>query len=386
MITAIFTFMLIGIKCRFLKITILLVLLVQICHAPAAVIEDLYQAKIAVSDQSAQAQRNAFTEALKLVLVKVRGNQDLLNNAQIRQATRRATRMVSAYSYEREQSQLYLSVSFDATKIDSAIRSAGYPVWDKRRPDSLVWLVIEPEGQSTRELLTTENAKSIYQQLTSVAQKRGIELVFPLWDLQDRQMLTEYDIWGGFSQRIIYASERYGLPTILSARIHLHDESNVLSQDDLTNEPIVKRSSKAMWVGDWISIENKQISSGKVTGNDPEEVGRRLIHTLADMLSDKYAVDFASLDPAASRLQVTIKQVDSLVKYVEVLRFLKSLSVVNNANLIIQQGTDAVYELELLGDTEDLKNAFALDRSVQPIVDEFGQPIADFEYIWVGNE
>ena len=43
-----------------------------------AVIEDLFDAKIAVSNQSEKNQSNAFIQALKQVLVKVRGNRDIL--------------------------------------------------------------------------------------------------------------------------------------------------------------------------------------------------------------------------------------------------------------------------------------------------------------------
>ena len=49
----------------------------------AAVIHDLYSAKIAVSDQSDRNQSKAFSLALKQVFVKVRGNDDLLSNKQI---------------------------------------------------------------------------------------------------------------------------------------------------------------------------------------------------------------------------------------------------------------------------------------------------------------
>mgnify|MGYP002811202347 FL=1 len=59
------------------------------------------------------------------------------------------------------------------------------------------------------------------------------------------------------------------------------------------------------------------------------------------------------------------------------------MSVVNHATLIMQQGPRATFELDLLGDVDDLSNALSLDNKIRPVVDDFGQPIAGLEFFWV---
>ena len=59
------------------------------------------------------------------------------------------------------------------------------------------------------------------------------------------------------------------------------------------------------------------------------------------------------------------------------------MSVVNGATLIKQQGLRATFELDLLGDVEDLSNALSLDSKIRPVVDDFGQPIPGLEFFWV---
>ena len=71
----------------------------------AAVIEDLYDANVAVDDQSERTQNNAISLGLKQVLIKVRGNNDLLTNQTIKSALTKATRFVRSFSYDKQGSQ-----------------------------------------------------------------------------------------------------------------------------------------------------------------------------------------------------------------------------------------------------------------------------------------
>ena len=186
----------------------LLLWFVSLQSTKAAVVNDLYDAKIAVDDQSQQTQTNAFRLAFKQVLIKVRGNDDLLSDQKIKNVMTKATRFVRSYSYDVEDSQLYLVISFDPQRLENIIRDAGFPVWDKRRPDSIIWLAIQPSDVSSRQIARQIDYPQIYKQLSLGAAQRGINLLFPVWDLDDIQNLGVYDIWGSFSTQINRASER----------------------------------------------------------------------------------------------------------------------------------------------------------------------------------
>lgn len=348
--------------------------------ATAAVVEDLFDAKIAVVDQSDRTQNNAFSLALKQVLVKVRGNNDLLSNPQIKSAITKATRFVRSYSYDMQESQLYLVASFDAKRVESIIRSAGFPVWDKRRPDSLIWLTIKSSKDSARQFAMPLKYSGIYQQLRMRAQQRGITLMFPLWDLTDIQSLSVYDIWGGFSSQISSASERYAVPSVLSARIYLSDA--VLSES--SQEGIAADSEvKTMWSADWTMIEGGSLLAGQLQGDDPLMIADGLIDALADQLSLKYAIDITQIERLDTKVQIVVNNIDTLIFYSQALTSLESMSVVNSATLIKQTGSRATFELDLLGDVEDLINALRLDSKIKPVVDDFGQPINGLEFFWV---
>lgn len=363
------------IKINPVSLVFLLVWLASWQSVQAAVIEDLYDAKIAVEDQSQRSQNTAFSVALKQVLVKVRGNSDLLANQKIKSALTKSTRFVRSYSYEKLESQLYLVISFDPQRVENIIRNSGFPVWDKRRPDSLIWLAIESSDSSTRQIATLTKFSEIYQQLRVRAAQRGITLMFPLWDLDDIQSLGVYDIWGGFSSQISQASERYAVQSILSARLY--------PTPSQSSDVSLNKETEAQWSCDWTMLEGGGLLAGQVQGDSPLMIADALIDTLADQLSLKYAIDLAQFDRADSKVQIVVNNIDSLNYYSLALKSLENMSVVNDVTLIKQQGSRATFELDLLGDVEDLTNALNLDSKIRPVVDDFGQPILGLEFFWV---
>ena len=346
----------------------------------AAVIDDLYDAKIPVNNQSEQTQINAFSLALKQVLIKVRGNNDLLTDQKIKHAISRATRFVRSYSYDKQQSQLYLVVSFDPQRVKSVIRRAGFPVWDKRRPDSLIWLAIESSDDSVRKIARPAEYAEIYQQLSIRAAQRGITLMFPVWDLDDIQNLGVYDIWGGFSAQISQASERYSVPSVLSARIYLSDNQ---SSEFFKNGDVAQAKPSLKWSADWTILEGGGVLTGQVQGDNPLMIAEGLINALADQLSLKYAIDLAQINRADTNVQIVVNNIDTLSYYSLALSSLKNMSIVNSVTLIQQQGSRATFELDLLGDIDDLTNALSLDNKISPVVDDFGQPIPGLEFFWL---
>jgi len=368
------------IKVNSVILALLVVWLGVMQSVEAAVIHDLYDANIAMDDQSQQSQNKAFSLALKQVLIKVRGNNDLLTSPKIKSAINKATRFVRSYSYDKQGSQLYLGISFDPQRVENVIRSAGFPVWDKRRPDSLIWLVIQSPVDSARHIATPTEYSEIYQKLSERAAQRGITLSFPLWDIGDMQSLGVYDIWGGFSTQIAQASERYAVPSILSARIyHIEHELSDVAQGRVTTNA----NPTGQWSADWTMIEGGGLLAGQVQGDNPLSVAEGLIDALADQLSSKYAIDLAQIDRTDTKVQIVVNNINSLTYYSQALKSLENMSVVNGATLIKLQGQRATFELDLLGDVDDLNNALGLDSKIRPVVDDFGQPVLGLEFFWV---
>ena len=107
-----------------------------------------------------------------------------------------------------------------------------------------------------------------------------------------------------------------------------------------------------------------------------------LVDVLADLLAAKYSIDTSEGLNNEGPTRILVDNIGDLQQVVAVNNFLASLSVVARATLIEQQGRTATYELHLLGESQDLVNALALDERMRPQRDQFGQVVDEQQYVW----
>jgi len=135
-----------------------LILLFLSFSSYAAEVNNLYQATAPVTTQQ-QKERDALApELLKQILIKLVGNENQLTKADIAPVLANATQLVERYEYIRnnieaadltQPDQLSLRLSFDKNAVNAVIRQLGLPRWGKVRPDVLVWLATDIDGQQS---------------------------------------------------------------------------------------------------------------------------------------------------------------------------------------------------------------------------------------------
>lgn len=358
---------------KFLAIFFTLVLCGMSTMSSAGVVADLYEAKVSITDQSSNSQRQARRQAFREVLVKISGNRQILTSRVMRAEINKASSYLLSYRYESEQNQLFYIAEFDRQRVDKLVRANDFPLWGARRPETLVWFVVQPENSIERNLISETPASLLVEEAKKVAKVRGIEISFPLLDLTDIQTVNVYDVWGGFVQNIVEGSQRYGADIVFSARLYFVDVEDVINEEQL---PL----RGASWVADWSLVNDDEVQTGSLYGESEEDLSRLLIHELTDKLGETYAVSIQDAD--LQKVNITITNIDNLASYENVRAFLSSLSVVARATHVSQQNTMATFELELLGSDSDLRNAFRLDEKIRSETDDFGVAVEEHRYIW----
>jgi hypothetical protein len=362
-------------KQNLIVLTVTLLLLgVPKGQVQASIVSGLYEAKVMIPDQLQRSRKKAETEAFKKVLVKVTGSKSVLKNALIIEEINKASIYLLSYSYETDENSLFYSAKFDQQNVERLITQNGFPLWDRRRPDTIAWLAIQPMNESKRYLASESESSLITDSLFVAADDRGINISLPIVDLTDLQALSVNDVWAGFSATIKQASERYGTDYVLSARVYY------LPVGDKTTVPQITPLDSDSWVADWTFQNSNSIESGKLIAKTDVALSTQLIDLAADILATKYAIN--TQNSLGNRAQLTLTNVDTLTRYNNIVDILGSLSVVSRVTLLTQQGSFATFELELLGDADDLANALSLDEKIKPTLSEFGQPTEDNHYIW----
>lgn len=303
-------------------------------QAYAVEVPTLYTAQVAYDEDARNPRDDAYAAALRVVLARVSGSELSQNDAAVADLFPTPGAYVTRFSPGEEET---LWVSFDGDAIEAVLKRAGQTVWGGDRPLTLVWLAVD-WGQGDREIIAADDPERLQQQSRSIdrnrllrervleiAEQRGLPVAFPLLDTTDLQGVTFSDIWGGFDERVLAASERYEARSILVGRIRPQSsQSNRWSY--------FFGSDERSWSG------------------PPETVVLRI----ADMLAAEFAVGG---NAPRERLMVTVSGIDSADAYGSVQGMLASVNLIEGFRIVNVSGDSVQYDVDIRGGADRLRRA-----------------------------
>ena len=344
-------------------------------------VSGLYEHRVMVANESDAERNRAFREALEAVLLKVTGDRRWLRAPVIQQAISNAQSYVEAISYSSEATEVsadaidleqgeeifsdpqendvagldnsqtreiretrYIDVNFTQSLLDDLLASADIPVWDSNRPSVLVWMALQ-NNEGERRMLTADSNPEIITFMQKFAAERGLPIIFPVLDFEDRRALTEDAVWALDEDIIRRASERYGADSVLSGRLHFTISGEL--------------------VGLWQFIFQGQV---EVFDGFDEELESYLVEPL-DRITNQLASHFA-LVPETTNQQIVRIQVEGirdLSEYSALLNYVSGLGLVESVTTTAFEGQLLELQLGLLGNTQQLYELIALDRDLLPV-------------------
>ena len=199
-------------------------LLVNSMPASAIVVDHLYEAEIAVSNQTRATRHEVFKKGFQQALIKVVGSSQILGNPAIQDARNNVLKYISQFQYNelpadykqpvtipgQTEAVVYtnlLWIKFDVPAINKLLKDSQLPVWGTQRPETLVWIAVRDGNQ--RYILKSNDRSPIKDEIEKVAKLRGLPIRWPEYDELDRSRLSFVDIWGGFWDNILTVSRRY---------------------------------------------------------------------------------------------------------------------------------------------------------------------------------
>lgn len=330
--------------------------------APAAraeVVRDLYAAKVPVADQGAAALSAGARDALAQVLVKASGTDEVLSNPTISSALQEARSQVQQYVYLRggpEGETLEVRYEFAPDYVTGLIKRAGAPLWTANRPQVLVWMVMEQNGE--RYLVGGDSAPQEALQVAGAFSARGVPLQLPLYDLADRAALDTQSLWRLQGSAIQGASLRYGLPHIVAARVAVLNDGR--------------------YAGDWSYFSPQGRSDLSITGDSFAAFLRDGVASVAADLAAQFAVAAAG-DPQGA-ISIRVRGVRDYADYAQVVSWLRGLELIDSANVDAIAGDVLSVSIQAQAEAAQLAPLIELNSGFvpQPAL----QPDAVLEYQW----
>jgi uncharacterized protein len=319
-------------------------LLVYCAASRAEVVDGLYEAAVPVAGKESSARNNALAAALLQVAVKVSGARDARANPVIVDASRRAARHMQQYGFRTTPSGgLLLQAQFDQRAIDALLGEAGLPVWSRTRPSVLVWTAVETE--EGRTLLGADDSTGLSKVLLRAAYERGLPLMLPLLDLEDRGSLNVSDIWGGFGERLVRASQRYQSETVLAVRAY--------------------RVLPSLWEGQWRLFIDGSNDDWTTRGATVATVLEEGVHEAAGRLAQRFARSAAFAD--ASGVRLSVRGIRALADYSRTLDYLRSLDLVSRVRVTRVDQDFVSFAVEARGGYAALQQVIALGNTLTEI-------------------
>ncbi len=335
----------------------------------AAQVADLYTGSVFVADQSESARQRATKQAFKQVLVKVSGSRETLFAPGIQEQLGQAERYLERYSFDEvipytdeAVPNLEFKATFSDESIDRLLKITGQRIWGRDRPKIVTWLAVQQEH--VRQLVGQSEGDEINQELQRAAQSRGLVVVMPKLDSEDKSLVELSDVWGLFPTSVAAASKRYEPELILLGRLYPVSESS--------------------WQGEWMLFSAQQGEFShrwRTQGSDRQSTLIDAMEWTADILGEQLATSLTS-----QRMQVSMRvnNIHTVEDFVALERHLTQLPQVESLIVSELHGHEVVLKLEVLGGANALKQALLRhDKlAVMANVDFADRPENEVQFQW----
>ena len=344
---------------KFIRIWLAAILLLVGFNVQAAQVENLYTVEIAVPDQTTSVRLDAFKQAFSDVIVKVSGSDEALKNSGLARPLKSSSRYVLQFHYQLRKSdiadsadstdqasangQLFLLVSFNPDAVENLLRNNNISIWGNQRPSTLLLISAAPNGAA--QLVSDDSTPELVTALEKQARKRGLPVLFPLMDLEDRQQFSVQDVLQKNLQNLSVAAARYAPDALLVGRLSGSDDSK--------------------WQGAWqAQFSGKRFDWTFTAARRDSVIDQAMTH-LARLLASEYAL--LSGNGVEQDVLLNVDQVATLQDHVRVLAYLQSLDVVASARLVLIDGARASYRLKLRNSSDDLSRLIGLSSVLEQI-------------------
>ena len=308
----------------------------------AVEIASLYSAQVPLDQEEDDPRARAYELALADVLLRVSGSE---LSSDVEMVELLFPNPASYVVQFRPGADDTLWVSFDGDAIQDTLRQSGQTVWGGDRPLTLIWLAVD-WGQGEREIIAADDpvrsrdeARSIdrnrllRQRVLDIAERRGLPVAFPLLDTIDLQNLSFSDIWGGFDDALIAASERYEADTILVGRVR---------------PATSQRNRWSFYFG----------GEERTWNGEPELV----ISQVADLLAAEFAISGSAV---LETVDVTIAGIESVEAFGAVQNLLAEMTVIEQFSIAEVEGDRIRFRVVAIGGADRLRRALRFSGLIE---------------------
>jgi len=317
--------------------------------ACAEEVDQLFEEEVLIAEVTPEAREAAIKEALEIVLGRIVAGNAVPDDPTVKTVLRHAKTYVREAQYAllptaaAASTKRLMRVVFNEAALLELMRNSPLGIWNEIRPATLVWLVVERDGQ--RNFFKTETQPDIEAALHRAARRKGLPLLFPLMDLEEQRSVSFNDVLGVYSERLLAISARYDVVSILAG--------------------LVSQDASGCWRAEWSHYFDGRIEQW------PGQCERLDIALLSGMqgvyarLSNYYAVK-PTIGEAGS-VTLRIHGMQSMNDLSTVQRYLEAVPGVQSVRWLSAEDDRNLYKLHFQGERRTLEQALDLGTVLRRI-------------------
>lgn len=318
--------------------------------AGAAASPQLFESEVIVQSQAPALRAAAMKSALEEVLVRVAGEDAVLQTEPAQALLKKPSRLVQQYRYftvpDSQPPILKLWVRFDGNAIQQSLQPQGLAYLGAERPDTLVWLAVQDRGK--QYLVAADDETDVHRQMAQQARQRGLPILFPLMDIEDQSQARFTDIQVGIIDYVLKASARYNPQAILIGHL--------------------QRDASGGWSSHWYLDAAGRPASWSDSHRQLAALLQQGVDDTADQLASRFAG--ANNGDSSSAVSISVNGINSLAAYARVNEYLASLSAVTGFQVELINGPEVQYGLRLNGGLRELTHTVSIGTVLEPVSDK----------------
>lgn len=265
--------------CRLGGFAALFALTAVSAEVPAAEIVGLYQAETIVTGTREAERLRGFKVGMEEIIIKLSGDAELARLEKAKPLINRAPEFIRHYEYEdrkkgvpihdeqgtRDRS-FFLRMHFKRVPVDTELRALGVTPWGSVRPNVVIWLGIKDSIRSYVLGAHTAFGADQREVLVSVARRRGVPVVLPQMNGDERAGIGYHDVASRDLARIRRFSRRYGSDAVLFGTLVM--------------------DTQGYWTLNWSLEWNNRLNRNQLDGVTFDVALRNAVERTAKALSD----------------------------------------------------------------------------------------------------
>ncbi len=348
-----------------LKIALWLMLSLIVQRAELEERIDLYRVSLPIADNSSDTREAAFRDGLEALMVRLTGKRYFNIGEHISLRPESILGLVQQYRYQFDNfgdDSKKIEILYDSSAVHALLQKAELSLWNEERPSLLLWLVVQEGGE--RRLVTDSETSVWVGALKARAALRGLPIILPLGDIEDAQNVDVSELWGGFYQKTVRASERYQADMVLVGKL---------------------RADGLAWQSDWSLFSDYPRVDWQLTNDSQSKLLEEVVDSLLEPLAQRFLMPISQT--GRGRVLLEVSGVNKLSEVDELMNQLRGLSPV--ANAVIHKARATKIQINLIVDGNKTNLLRALEKLSQLESASHIQtidPEVDLHYRWVASK